>query len=204
VERKCDFNTLAVGVPLTDPSQQMLLENDCFMTVSVADTIDNNVLNIFNSSSIRSGSITDGPDLGAPNKACPGGGPGKGKGGKPNSPFPNCELQGNLLIIQNERISPSIPNDSPYGGTFTFTFTKPVALLGLGIIDIDDEMSVDVNVMMEEGQPSSFSSPDGVGNNGFWKADKTQDFTSFAGVISMNVVFPGSGGISYINIKSCD
>jgi hypothetical protein len=215
VERKCDFSTLAIGVPLTDPSQQMRLEKDCYMTVSVTETVADNVLNIFDSTVIDG---NNDPDLGAPNRKCPqgpGGGkskdkdkryPGIGRGGRPDSPFPNCEPQGNVLIIQNELIAPSTPNDSKYGGKFTFTFTKPnVSLLGLGILDIDDEDRDTVTITYMGGDEIvSFNSPDGVGNNGFWKAEETEEFDSFVGVTSMVVDMPGSGAISYINIKSCE
>jgi hypothetical protein len=177
------------------------------MIVSVSETIANNVLNIFDSTQIA-GNGKDAkfdPDLGAPNKACPGGGPGRGRGGKPTSPFPNCEPQGNLLIIQNESIAPTTPNDSPYGGKIRFAFTKKVTLLDLGIIDIDEEDSVEVTVTAEGRADFPFNSPDNIGNNGFWKAKETQgQIIPFPNVVVMEVFLPGSGGISYIKINVCD
>ena len=62
----------------------------------------------------------DDPDLGAPNEACPGGGPGVGAGGSPASDFPNCDPIGNVLMIQNE--NDSEPDDSPDGGCIVIEF----------------------------------------------------------------------------------
>ena len=80
------------------------------------------------------------------------------------------------MIIQNEAYPPLTPNDSADGGEITFTFTKPVSLLGLGILDIDEKWRVSVTVTLQGGDALSFNSPDGVGNNGFWKAEESEDF----------------------------
>lgn len=59
-------------------------------------------------------------DLGAPNKKCPGGGPGEGVGGEPGAVGENCDPLGNVLIIQEpgedcpddnvDGVSCSLPN----------------------------------------------------------------------------------------------
>ena len=202
--QSCDFNTLTAGVPLTDASQTLALEADCLLSVSVSDTVDNNVLNIFDSSNILSDNNKNDPDLGTPNRACPGGGPGKGTGGKPDAAFPNCEPEGNLLIIQNESIDPSEPNDSAYGGCILFEFVQPVTLLDFGVMDIDEAMNVETTLTDASGDVFSFPSPENIGDNGHWKVATTMDLSTFADVVSMKVCLPGSGAISFIDVSTCD
>jgi hypothetical protein len=202
---QCDFSTLAVGVPLTDIAQAAALRVDCLMSVSVTNTIDNNVGNIFDSTDIRSPAARDDPDLGAPNKDCPNSnGPGRGIGGKPDAPFPNCEPLGNLLIIQNENIDAEIPNDSPYGGCFVFTFLQPVTLLGFGIMDVDETETATISITSSTGTYPSFESPTTIGDNGHWKAATTYDLSAlFADVVSMEICLPGSGAVSFVDVDPC-
>ncbi len=75
-------------------------------------------------------------DIGSPNEACPGGGPGVGAGGAPGGPGPNCVAQGNVLIISQNGNS-NVPNDSNGGGVITFEFTQSQAAIG-SISFIDD------------------------------------------------------------------
>ena len=91
-------------------------------------------MNIFDSTNIQSGRPIHDPDLGAPNSECPGGGPGKGDGGEPGALFPNCEPQGNLMIIQNESIDISDPNDTAYGGCLVFEWQQPINLVNVGLV----------------------------------------------------------------------
>jgi hypothetical protein len=130
----CDFENLYAGVGMNNATQAAKLLDHCLMTVTTHDTISNNIANIFNSSSIRSTNAKDDPDLGSPNKACPGGGPGLGNGGKPSAKFPNCFKHGNIMIIQNEGIDASMPNDSAFGGCLNYTFSQSVRLLNFGIL----------------------------------------------------------------------
>jgi hypothetical protein len=85
----CDFETLLPGVALTNATQAQRLLDACAVTVKVikTKTVNNNPVNVFNSSKIKGTHSRFDPDLGSPNKACPGGGPGLGNGGKPNSAF---------------------------------------------------------------------------------------------------------------------
>jgi hypothetical protein len=64
-------------------------------------------------------------DLGAPNKACPGRGPGQGVGGEPGQPGMNCSPKGNALIIQEP--GKSIPDDNVNGGIITLDYPFPNA-----------------------------------------------------------------------------
>jgi hypothetical protein len=204
VYRECDFSTLAVGVPLNDAAQAKRLRKDCLMTVTATNTINNNVLNIFNSSNIRGDHQKYDPDLGSPNRACPGGGPGKGKGGKLSSPFPNCIAQGNIMIIQNENLDPSIPNDSPFGGCMIFDFIVPVQLRNFGIMDIDEAENVDITITTSQNvQLATFESPRTIGNNGHWYANSTLDMSRFNDVDKMKVCFPGSGALTFIHFDFC-
>lgn len=143
---ECDFSTLVVGVSLEVPEQAERLLDACLVTVSAIQTIDNNPVNVFDSTSIRSRRRNNDSDLGAPNEACPGGGPGVGNGGKPNAMFPNCAPQGNLLIIQNENEPVSNPNDSANGGCLVFEFAQPMNLINFGILDIDETGLANITV----------------------------------------------------------
>jgi hypothetical protein len=191
-----------VGVELNDPDQQKRLLDDCLVTVEASDTFFNNVVNIFDSANIRSDSIADDPDLGSPNRAC--GGAGKGNGGKPESAFPNCEAQGNVMIIQDENIHPSVPSDSRNGGCLDFTFVQSVSLVNFGIMDIDETDSVDIIITTSESiELEPLASPSNIGDNGLWIANKTTDLTRYNDVNKMQVCFPGSGALTFIHFEAC-
>jgi hypothetical protein len=83
-------------------------------------------------------------DLGAPNKYCPGGGPGDGDGGKPGTEGENCLPQGNALIIQEP--GESCPDDNGDGGiiNFNFTATNGQYVYELGLLDVDYEVIVEI------------------------------------------------------------
>jgi hypothetical protein len=91
-------------------------------------------VNVFNSSV-----VTEDPDLGSPNQACPGGGPGVGVGGGPNAKYPNCKAQGNLLIIQNPAVPANRPNDAPNGGCITVKFAHGIELANMGLMDLEED-----------------------------------------------------------------
>jgi hypothetical protein len=200
---QCDFNTLAVGVPLTDFDQVAALEIDCLLSVTITNTIRNNVGNIFDSSKVLGDSPAFDTDLASPNRNCPGGGPGRGSGGKPGAPFPNCEPLGNLLIIQNEDKDPSEPNDSRFGGCFVFQFVQPVNLLNFGIVDVDEGV-VTITITSTTAGMQTFDSPSNIGDNGHWKAALTKDLSDFVNVVVMEICFPGSGAVSFIDVNPCD
>jgi hypothetical protein len=195
------------GVSLNDPDQAERLRNDCLVSVSAIRTIDppNNPVNVFDSTNIASNRTGDDPDLGAPNQECMGGGPGFGIGGEPDAAFPNCEPQGNLLIIQNENLDASIPNDSAHGGCLVFDFTQPMNLINFAILDIDEPSSANITATnSNQVELPTIFSPPGIGDNGFWPANTTQALSSFVDIEQMIVCFPGSGALSFIHYSTCN
>ena len=84
------------------------------------------------------------PDLGSPNKRCPGGGPGAGEGGEPDSHGANCKPLGNVLIIQEDNDRPDIPDDNVNGGVITFHFDKTLKGTKMGLLDIDYKSFISV------------------------------------------------------------
>jgi hypothetical protein len=111
------------------------------------------LVNVFNSSDIEGRNPIFDPDLGSPNEACQGGGPGIGDGGGPDAPFPNCVPQGNLLIIQDPRaeVDPDKANDSPFGGCITFDFDTPIETVNTGILDVEE---FGVSITVRSGNPA--------------------------------------------------
>ena len=103
-------------------------------------------INVFNSSSITGGDT----DLGSPNEGCTPSGPGVGAGGNPLSDFPNCEPQGNLLIVQEMNngvlVAEDNPDDERQGGCIIFTFEDPFELVNMGIMDIDEDEGANITV----------------------------------------------------------
>ena len=96
------------------------------------------------------------PDLGAPNSACNGGGPGHGGGGVPNydsnglpqNVHHNCEPQGLTLIVQESR--KQYPDDNGCGGIITFDFFHEAAFLeDAGFLDVDGNESIKLTVSSE-------------------------------------------------------
>ena len=76
-------------------------------------------------------------DLGAPNKECPGGGPGHGVGGEPGEPGENCEPLGNALVVQEP--GEDCPDDNVDGGIITLDFLAEGGnyVYEIGLLDID-------------------------------------------------------------------
>jgi hypothetical protein len=196
----CDFSTLKVGVPLTDKAQMWALQETCMMWVSAKNTKPvGNVVNVFNTSV-----VTEDPDLGTPNNKCPGGGVGVGVGGEPGKPFANCEgSQGNVLIIQNESVPASKPNDSAGGGCLQFTFTQSVSLLNLGVLDIDEKSLAKITVTDSAYAYKTFNSPNNIGDNGLWIVNKTVDTSQYDDVLKLSVCLPGSGAVAFVHFEAC-
>jgi hypothetical protein len=78
-------------------------------------------------------------DLGAPNQACSGRGPGQGAGGIPGQQGENYDPHGNELIVQEP--GESCPDDNVDGGiiTFDFPFGSGHYVKEIGHLDIDYE-----------------------------------------------------------------
>jgi Ni/Co efflux regulator RcnB len=135
----CDFATLQVAQFLSNESQkQRILEACGIISVTAKKNGRSRNVNVFDSSNIRSTSWKDDPDLGSPNRDCPSNGPGIGVGGGPNTTYPNCVVQGNLLIIQDTSTPESRPNDSGNGGCMYIRFADGVSLVDMGFLDMEE------------------------------------------------------------------
>jgi hypothetical protein len=134
----CDFSQLIPGLFLNREAQRLKLLNDCGLAVTAIKDGQTLNVNVFNSSNIKNSNPKNDPDLGSPNEACPGGGPGVGAGGGPNAPFPNCIPQNNLLIIQSPDSPENVPNDNGAGGCFIIEFQQSVELVNMGLLDMEE------------------------------------------------------------------
>jgi hypothetical protein len=74
-------------------------------------------------------------DLGTPNEDFSG--PGIGDGGGSGEPGENNAARGKVLIISQDGNS-TVPNDRAGGGTIIITFTGPVQITTVGMLDIDE------------------------------------------------------------------
>ena len=97
------------------------------------------------------------PDLGSPNKKCPGGGVGVGKGGAPgengDNPCQNCDYLGNVLIIQEDNGYEAQPDDNKDGGVMTFDFSPAVdEIYEISLLDIDYPVWITVVCLDEDGK----------------------------------------------------
>ncbi|MEM7130734.1 MAG: hypothetical protein AAF702_30695 [Chloroflexota bacterium] len=142
------------------------------------------------------------PDLGAPNEACPGGGPGVGPGGAPNTIGENCEMLGNVLIIPNNVSPGAPPNDDSRGGVVTLTFSELVQVIRIDLLDIDEENTAPrIEFLDVGGQPTQEPlTPRIVGNNGH------EQFSNFdpnaaANISAIRFTFPGSGALDKIVVR---
>jgi hypothetical protein len=105
------------------------------------------------------GRVCGDKDLGAPNRECPGGGPGKGEGGEPgpngSNPYKNCEPLGNALIIQEDNrknVCGDIPDDNQEGGVLTMDFSPPAnEFFDVSLLDVDYPVSITVTVVDDDG-----------------------------------------------------
>lgn len=117
-------------------------------------------------------------DLGAPNSACVGSGPGKGEAGRPGSPGENCQPLGKILVAHEGNITAlrtdcsecpngsmckdCIPNDAMDGGEFVFTFNETAVLHDVVMLDVD-ESTGSFSITLPGGNISLYH---GFGHNG--------------------------------------
>jgi hypothetical protein len=103
----CGFESLVENQLITANSAQAArLRQACRLQVSFVGRVRTTGINVFNSANVRGpGSIRSDFDLGSPNENCRPAGPGIGNGGGPNTNFPNCQPQGNMLILQSSGYS---------------------------------------------------------------------------------------------------
>ena len=130
----------------TGSQSQALLESCGITVIAMGAENEMREVNVFNSSDIASENDVDDPDLGSPNKVCDPSGPGIGIGGWFNASFPNCDPQGNLLIIQDPRVdNETDPNDSAWGGCFKFEFAVEFNMINMGLLDIEEPTNITVS-----------------------------------------------------------
>ena len=140
----------------------------------------------------------DDDDLGSPNETCPGGGAGIGAGGEVGEVGENCQSLGQVLIIaENETDGYSdgvvdVPDDESGGGTITFTFTSPVNVARVEILDIEESTAGTVEASNGGGLVASAPML-GLGDNSFQSV-----VLDAANVTTLDVIFPGSGAIPAI------
>ena len=138
------------------------------------------------------------PDLGSPNRHCPGGGPGKGTGGRPTldgeiNPGANCDGEGYVLIIQEKNKSEA--DDNARGGRITFEFRYPVTLNSIGFMDMEEnERNRDnVKIYYQDGTSTEHE------GNGFGDNSIETLLFGYRKVIKVDVNFKGSGAIRFVD-----
>ena len=148
-----------------------------------------NAAMIFDSSNPTGGDT----DLGTPNQDF--GGPGVGDGGGEGSPFENGTALGNVLIV-SEDLDSNDPDDAAVEGTairFDFSAIGPVAMNSVTVID-DQNAGSEVRFFDGSGELiTTIPLPD-PGANGVVDVP----FDNVAGVITMEIVFNGSGAVDNI------
>lgn len=150
---------------------------------------------IYDSSFYATNNHNGDPDLGSPNEHCPGGGPGKGNGGKPTlsngdpNPGANCVEQGNVLIVQES--NKAYADDNGSGGQIKFTFRYPVTLESVGLMDIDEGGGDFIEVDSEFGYQKHYVS--GFGDNSIETV-----VLNVKKVTKLYINLPGSGAVRYL------
>jgi hypothetical protein len=138
-------------------------------------------------------------DLGTPNEDF--GGPGIGAGGEAGQLGQNDVALGNLLIVAEDDVDKNNdgliddPDDEAGGGLITFDFDFPTDVISVHLVDIeessqgfviayDENDHVIVNVLMQM-----------LGDNSVQRVD-----INAVGARKLEVVFPGSGAVSGVEI----
>lgn len=138
------------------------------------------------------------PDLGSPNSACPGGGPGLGEGGIPGSQFENCDPLGNLIIVQaSNKVQ---PDDHERGSRITFKFDHPTYVDNIVVIDNDGCNCDPVSITLHKDVAGKVkrTGETATGNNGVAKIS-----IDVHRVTKMEVYFPTSGAIASLDYNLC-
>lgn len=167
--------------------------------MSAAGGVGNNP-RVLDTSDPRDGKCGDS-DLGSPNGACPGGGPGRGDDGKPDGRGPNCSPLGNVLIIQEP--GSECPDDNVDGGIMEFTFDPMVeSIRSIGLLDIDYAAILKVTFMNDEGEleDTNIMAPL-LGDNSYQLLFLDED--KIAGPVqSLKLILARSGAVSSITFCS--
>jgi hypothetical protein len=193
--RTIDWDNDLAGLHLNDGT---VISNQYapLFTVSGAGREEAGVPRIFDSSNPNPLDL----DLGTPNNACPGGGPGKAQLGPQNNAAPgrpgeNCVARGNVLILSKP--APEAPNDLQNGGTLTFNFAQPVRVDEAGILDIETRERAGTIKLYGAGGALLFTgnlSP--FGDNTY----QTVGLGATEGVLQIVVDFKGSGAVTHLKI----
>ena len=134
----CDFSTLDAGSLLSNSEQNDKLTRSCSLSVSGANT---NSMGTREIDVLETGGVLYGmSDLGSPHSSCGGHRSVTGSGGRSDGPFPNCEPQGKVVVLEQAE------DDPMKGGCVNVDFVDPVVLNGLGLLNLPDDDSVKVTV----------------------------------------------------------
>ncbi|NER38710.1 MAG: PEP-CTERM sorting domain-containing protein [Oscillatoria sp. SIO1A7] len=183
-----NFDTDAAGNPLSAGTKISNQWQDYGLTISNADPDPNSLdLMLFNSNCIASG----------PDKNCSG-----DDGDLATGPSFGTAPQGNVLIISEDGDS-SDPDDNAGGGTIIFSFTEAVSLDKLAILDLDEPRQGYIRAFNADGLAQEYRMSEGTlvnpahpGNNSL----REYDFSGLdpESITSLEVAFPGSGAVSYL------
>lgn len=185
-----DFETDALGNPLV---KGQVIDNEFAgwgITVSAtANPGGTGPAMIFDSAAPSGGD----DDLGTPNQSF--GGPGVGAGGAAGMPGENSVARGKILIISEDGSS-SNPDDTGNGGVIKFTFTQPLRVDQVQILDTDnDEAGGTIKAYNATSGGTLLASADvlGLGDNSFQIVP-----VNATGVRRLEVTFPSSGAVPAI------
>jgi hypothetical protein len=141
-------------------------------------------------------------DLGSPNIKCipldqrAGRDWGIGLGGEPGQPGENCSPVGNIAIIQeSDKVA---PDDNGGGGSIIYTFSTPVLVESVGLMDMD-EVPEEIVLKFTDGTTSKISYL-GLGDNSVQWVNINR-----SNVMALTVIFRASGattGIRFCNTQA--
>ncbi|MCZ6569294.1 MAG: hypothetical protein O7B23_03915, partial [Deltaproteobacteria bacterium] len=150
------------------------------------------------------------PDLGSPNKTCPGGGPGKGDGGEFGQPNENCTRREKILIVADDLVDSSPadgfvddPDDNagPSQLAFDFSAVGPghVTVISLTIMDVELSEAAAI-VTLKNGGPDIMIPLPKPGDNG---VASSVSLGPTSNVVTMTVDLSGSGAIDDLTFEYC-
>ena len=182
-----DLNALANGTPIFN---QWSAYGICISADNEGDGPD--IAMIIDSEDEAKLTAANDRDLGTPNFAFGGPGVGDGGDGTPSAGTNDTGL-GNLLIISEDGSS-TTPDDEAGGGDLIFTFSTPVDIQSVQLVDIDtNEMSGIVCTTPAGLSPFAMLA---LGNNSVQIVDiDTNDVTK------LEIKFPSSGAVANICFK---
>jgi len=146
-----------------------------------------NVLDSFLSSGLKS-------DFGSPHRSCGGHQSVDGEGGQADGLYPNCEAQGNVVVLEPDSQAQAS------GGCMNLDFSDPVMLTGLALLNLPDDEPVKITIMDGDGSEHVITSPDNAGRNSLWKVHMTHPEVKIKGAVLLTICFTDSpGALSYVD-----